>query len=144
MSDIQERFERITGQFTERVRAVPPGGWENSSPCEGWTARDVVRHLTDWIPAFFSGQGVSLSRISMLEMRSNTGEIMRLTQAELAHPFWVSAGRTQLTPTGLVNKDIVNKDMRSPSTRTTRNSERFAAARAPSTGRRRTERTRAT
>lgn len=59
MSDIAERYARITGQFTERVRAVPAAAWDNPSPCEGWTARDVVRHLTDWIPAFFGEHGVS-------------------------------------------------------------------------------------
>src|SRR3954452_14479659 len=58
MSEITERYERITGQFTERVRAVPAADWDNPSPCEGWTARDVVGHLTEWIPGFFGSQGV--------------------------------------------------------------------------------------
>jgi uncharacterized protein (TIGR03086 family) len=58
MSDIEERYARITGDFTERVRAVPADAWDNPSPCEGWTARDVVGHLTEWIPGFFSSQGV--------------------------------------------------------------------------------------
>ena len=26
--------------------------------CTGWTARDVVGHLTDWIPGFFGPVGV--------------------------------------------------------------------------------------
>ncbi len=58
MSEISERYERITGQFTERVRAVPADAWNNPSPCEGWTARDIVGHLTEWIPGFFSAHGV--------------------------------------------------------------------------------------
>jgi uncharacterized protein (TIGR03086 family) len=58
MSDIAERYERITAQFTDRVRAVPADAWNNPSPCEGWTARDIVGHLTEWIPAFFGSQGV--------------------------------------------------------------------------------------
>ena len=58
MSDIAERFERVSAQFTERVRAVSQDAWNNPSPCEDWTARDVVRHLTEWIPAFFGAQGV--------------------------------------------------------------------------------------
>ena len=59
MSEIAERYARITDQFTERVRGVAPGAWDNPSPCEGWTARDVVGHLTEWIPGFFEAQGVS-------------------------------------------------------------------------------------
>ena len=63
MSDIAERYERITAQFTDRVRAVPVDAWNNPSPCEGWTARDVVVHLTEWIPAFFGSQGVEFPTI---------------------------------------------------------------------------------
>ncbi len=58
MRDIAERYERITGHFTDRVRAVPADAWDNPSPCESWTARDIVGHLTEWIPGFFGAQGV--------------------------------------------------------------------------------------
>ena len=63
MSDIAERYERVTSQFTERVRAVPSGAWDNPSPCEGWAARDVVGHLSEWIPAFFGSQGVEFPAV---------------------------------------------------------------------------------
>ena len=67
MSEIAERYERITAQFTERVRAVPADAWNNPSPCEGWTARDVVGHLTDWIPAFFGAQGVEFPAVPSVQ-----------------------------------------------------------------------------
>ena len=67
MSEISERYERITQQFSERVRGVPPGAWENPSPCDGWTARDVVGHLTVWIPDFFGRQGVSFPAIPSVQ-----------------------------------------------------------------------------
>ena len=63
MSEIAERYERITAQFTDLVRAVPAAAWNNPSPCEGWTARDVVGHLTEWIPAFFGSQGVEFPAV---------------------------------------------------------------------------------
>lgn len=53
MSDIATRYRHIAGQFTERVEAVPEDAWENPAPCEGWVARDVVRHLVEWLPGFF-------------------------------------------------------------------------------------------
>lgn len=53
MGEIAERYRKVAGAFTERVEAVPEGAWGNPSPCEGWDARDVVRHLTEWLPAFF-------------------------------------------------------------------------------------------
>src|SRR3954451_19679443 len=67
MSKIAERYERITAQFTDRVRAVPEDGWNNPSPCEGWTARDVVGHLTQWIPAFFGAQGVDFPAVPSVD-----------------------------------------------------------------------------
>jgi uncharacterized protein (TIGR03086 family) len=63
MDDITERYERVTGQFTERVRAVPADAWDNPSPCEGWSARDVVGHLTEWIPGFFGQYGVEFPAV---------------------------------------------------------------------------------
>ena len=67
MNDIAERYERITAQFTDRVRAVPASAWDNPSPCEGWSARDVVGHLTEWIPAFFGSQGVEFPAVPSVE-----------------------------------------------------------------------------
>lgn len=56
-----ERHRQIAGLFTDRVRGTRD--WDAPSPVAGWTARDVVRHLTDWLPAFLaSGAGVDLPR----------------------------------------------------------------------------------
>src|SRR2546421_6992046 len=52
-TEIADRYRKIAGAFTDRVNAVPPDAWDNPAPCEGWVARDVVRHLTEWLPAFF-------------------------------------------------------------------------------------------
>lgn len=48
-----ERYRKVTATFTQRVREVPADAWENPAPCEGWVARDVVRHLVDWLPSYF-------------------------------------------------------------------------------------------
>jgi uncharacterized protein (TIGR03086 family) len=53
MSEISERYRKVAGVFTERVQAVPPDAWNNPAPCEGWRARDVVRHLVEWMPGLF-------------------------------------------------------------------------------------------
>jgi len=55
MTEISERYRKVAGQFTRRVRAVPDGAWDNPAPCEGWRARDVVGHLVEWLPAYFFG-----------------------------------------------------------------------------------------
>ncbi|MEO5839059.1 MAG: TIGR03086 family metal-binding protein [Acidimicrobiales bacterium] len=53
MSEISDRYRKIAGQFTQRVQSVPAEAWDNPAPCDGWVARDVVRHLVEWVPGFF-------------------------------------------------------------------------------------------
>jgi uncharacterized protein (TIGR03086 family) len=54
-----DRHRQVTNLFTERVRATR--SWDAPSPVAGWTARDVVRHLTEWLPALLaSGSDVEL------------------------------------------------------------------------------------
>jgi uncharacterized protein (TIGR03086 family) len=57
MSESAARFQKAAAGFTARVEAVPAGGWERPAPCAGWAARDVVRHLVDWLsgPGFLLG-----------------------------------------------------------------------------------------
>jgi uncharacterized protein (TIGR03086 family) len=56
MSEISDRYRKIAGQFTQTVESVPAGAWDNPAPCEGWVARDVVRHMVEWMPGFFQGR----------------------------------------------------------------------------------------
>jgi uncharacterized protein (TIGR03086 family) len=50
MAESAPRFERVAAAFSARVEAVPADAWERPAPCEGWVARDVVRHLVEWLP----------------------------------------------------------------------------------------------
>ncbi len=43
----------IAGGFTARVEGTTD--WDAPAPVAGWTARDVVRHLVEWFPAFLEG-----------------------------------------------------------------------------------------
>ncbi|HWO61713.1 MAG TPA: TIGR03086 family metal-binding protein [Umezawaea sp.] len=61
MTSAAEEHRTVAAVFTDRVRGVAPGGWDSPAPCEGWVARDVVRHLVEWFPAFLkSGADVDL------------------------------------------------------------------------------------
>src|SRR3954453_18787392 len=98
MSDIAERYARVTTRFTDRVRAVPAGSWDNPSPCEGWTARDVVGHLTDWITGFFGAHGVAFPPVpSVSDDPVGAWEVVQGTIADaLADPD--SAAKQVETP----------------------------------------------
>ncbi|MEO3827554.1 TIGR03086 family metal-binding protein [Actinomadura sp. B10D3] len=59
--DPAERHRQVAGVFTDRVLGTR--SWDVPSPVADWTARDVVRHLTDWFPGFLaSGAGIDLPR----------------------------------------------------------------------------------
>jgi uncharacterized protein (TIGR03086 family) len=63
MADAADEHRAIAGVFTERVRGVAPSAWDNPAPCDGWVARDVVRHLVEWFPAFLrAGTGLELPK----------------------------------------------------------------------------------
>ncbi|GLY98994.1 TIGR03086 family metal-binding protein [Actinoplanes sp. NBRC 103695] len=47
------RHQEIGQAFTDRVRGTR--SWDVPAPVAGWTARDVVRHLTEWFPPFLAG-----------------------------------------------------------------------------------------
>jgi uncharacterized protein (TIGR03086 family) len=56
-----DRHRVVAGDFTARVRGTHD--WDAAAPVDGWTARDVVRHLTEWFPGFLAaGAGVELAR----------------------------------------------------------------------------------
>jgi uncharacterized protein (TIGR03086 family) len=52
---------RFAAAFTATVEGVDPAAWANPAPPAGWVARDVVRHLVEWFPAFLhGGTGITL------------------------------------------------------------------------------------
>ena len=63
-----EEHRSIAGTFTDRVRGVPAGAWDNQSPVPEWKARDVVRHLVEWFPPFLeTGSGIVLPAVPSVD-----------------------------------------------------------------------------
>ena len=54
-----EQFRRVAGRFTDVARAVAPADWARPTPCAGWVAKDVVRHLVTWVPDVIGRAGVA-------------------------------------------------------------------------------------
>lgn len=44
--EVTDRLTRVVTGFDERVRATPADRWASPAPCEGWTATDVVAHVS--------------------------------------------------------------------------------------------------
>ncbi|MEV6653297.1 TIGR03086 family metal-binding protein [Streptomyces sp. NPDC051219] len=47
MSEIADRYRRHADAFERRIAATRREQWGNPSPCEDWTARDLVGHIID-------------------------------------------------------------------------------------------------
>ena len=47
METTSDRYRRLSSAFATTVEAVPDTAWSNPSPCPGWSARDLVRHVVD-------------------------------------------------------------------------------------------------
>ena len=56
-----EDHRQVAAEFTKTVEGTPATAWDAPAPPEGWLARDIVRHLVDWLPAFLEGStGIAL------------------------------------------------------------------------------------
>lgn len=57
-----EEHRRIAADFTATVEGTAEAAWDNPAPPEGWVARDVVRHLVEWFPAFLEAVEITLPK----------------------------------------------------------------------------------
>jgi uncharacterized protein (TIGR03086 family) len=47
MESAADRYRRLSRLMTERIAGVRDDAWQSRTPCEEWTARDLVGHLLD-------------------------------------------------------------------------------------------------
>jgi len=67
MTSTAKLYEAALRPLTAVVEAVQPDDWNAPSPCEGWTARDVVRHIVETQREMLNGHGVDLGNAPDLE-----------------------------------------------------------------------------
>ena len=67
MSEVSERYGRLAETFQTTIAAVPADRWESPSPCQGWTARDVVRHVIDAQGMFLGFVGRELGDVPSVD-----------------------------------------------------------------------------
>jgi uncharacterized protein (TIGR03086 family) len=67
MSEISERYKRLGDAFAEKIAAAPPDSWASPSPCQDWTARDVVAHVVQTQGMFLGFVGKELGDIPSAE-----------------------------------------------------------------------------
>ncbi|HQR27184.1 MAG TPA: maleylpyruvate isomerase N-terminal domain-containing protein, partial [Nocardioides sp.] len=53
MTSPAERHREVAAVFSARVRGT--SDWDAPTPVAQWRARDVVRHLVEWLPGLLAG-----------------------------------------------------------------------------------------
>lgn len=61
-SPLLTRYNSYADGFGDVLATLTAEAWSNPSPCDGWTARDVVAHVVDTQRDFFTGHDVDLGQ----------------------------------------------------------------------------------
>lgn len=74
-------------RFAELADAADDGDWDRPSPVPGWTARDVVGHLVEWLPDFLERADISLPPVDVSAdpagaWRTRAADVQRLLEIE--------------------------------------------------------------
>lgn len=85
----QEHFDHANTMLVA-VLDVAEGRWDRPSPCEGWTASDVVHHLIDTQRSFFADRGLLDAPSDAAEEETDPGSAWR-AHAELIAPLLADA-----------------------------------------------------
>jgi uncharacterized protein (TIGR03086 family) len=67
VTEVSERYRRLSGEFATTVGGVADDQWANLTPCEGWTARELVRHVVDTQGLFLGLVGRDLGSIPAVD-----------------------------------------------------------------------------
>jgi uncharacterized protein (TIGR03086 family) len=57
LDEIRDRHDRLSKAFAAKIDQIPSDKWESPSPCEGWSARDVVKHVSETPAMIFKMAG---------------------------------------------------------------------------------------
>jgi len=62
-----DRYRTLSQSMTDTIAGVPQDKWEAATPCEGWTARDLVSHLVDTSGMFLGFIGKEVGEAPSVE-----------------------------------------------------------------------------
>ena len=86
--NIATRHAAVARRFAEVIDGVED--WSAPSPVAEWNTRDVVTHLTEWLPGFLRGVGVDLPAVDDTDPAAAFAAQTRNVQSLLEAP---EAGR---------------------------------------------------
>jgi uncharacterized protein (TIGR03086 family) len=67
MSEIADRYRRLSDAFAVTIAGVPDDRWSSASPCEDWDAREVVGHVVGTQGMFLGFIGEEMGEIPSVD-----------------------------------------------------------------------------
>jgi uncharacterized protein (TIGR03086 family) len=67
VTEISQRYARRADAFAAKIAAVPDDRWSAPTPCENWTARELVAHVVDSQGVFLGFVGGSVGEIPLVD-----------------------------------------------------------------------------
>ena len=67
MSETTDRYRRLSADLTRTLKGVPEDSWDRRTPCEGWTTRELARHVIDSQTQFLGFVGISPEPVPSVE-----------------------------------------------------------------------------
>lgn len=112
--DAADRYRRLAERFSTVVEAVPEESWDATSPCEGWTARQVLGHVVESEHGFLARFGLA-PELTGADATAQWAAVRDAMQSALDDPATASTeydgmfGRTTLAETvdGFMSADLV-------------------------------------
>ncbi|WP_374970851.1 TIGR03086 family metal-binding protein [Terrabacter sp. BE26] len=84
-TDVLDTYTRLADAFGAVVDRVPTDQWDAPSPCEGWSARDVLAHVVTSQRAFLADRGLDARTAHHLDVDDPDGSSTDLRAAWHAH-----------------------------------------------------------
>jgi uncharacterized protein (TIGR03086 family) len=67
MTEIADRYRRLSDRFAATIAAVPDDAWSNPSPCDEWTARELVGHVVSTQRLFLGFVGEDMGELQSVD-----------------------------------------------------------------------------
>lgn len=84
-TDVLDTYARLADALGAVVDRVPTDRWDSPSPCEGWSARDVLAHVVTSQRQFLAERGIDASTSHHLDVDDPAGSSTDARAAWHAH-----------------------------------------------------------
>ena len=67
MTEISDRYARLSQAFADKIAGIGDGAWSNRTPCPEWTAKDLVGHVVNTQGMFLGFVGQEMGELPSVD-----------------------------------------------------------------------------